>query len=275
MLGFIYTERMICKPSITFDWCVSCPMLLPEQFLPGSLLYASDFTHNTGSTHSCQEVQWVNRDLQLKYDHRKGYGVYYSPGTYSHSASPDSLIPQVTADPRLIPRGTVLFPYLGEYISTAETHRRQTAYDRLGINYILTTVEHYSSSTSSSSSTGESSPGGCGRTVVLRSNIDATNYGNTARFLNHSCDPSCVLVMCRRGPGSGDILGLPLVTTRREILPGEELTFNYHDSMGLHTGESPGDKSVVDQAESGGRKRPWLGRRKCHCNSSNCVGVLM
>ena len=48
--------------------------------------------------------------------------------------------------------------------------------------------------------------------------IDATNGGNSARWINHSCAPNCEAV---------DDADRIYIETLRAIRPGEELSYNY------------------------------------------------
>src|SRR5436309_11827429 len=64
--------------------------------------------------------------------------------------------------------------------------------------------------------------------------IDGKVLRNTARYINHSCDPNCITELTRR---SIWIIAL------RDIQAGEELTFNYRYDAKTHP---------------------------CHCRSGNC-----
>ncbi len=77
--------------------------------------------------------------------------------------------------------------------------------------------------------------------------IDATR-GNMARFVNHSCDPNCVM-------SRWEVQGKPRMAlfARREIRTGEELTYDYKFS----------DNS----------KDPTK-RQVCRCGANNCRGYL-
>ncbi|KAG0580286.1 hypothetical protein KC19_4G162700 [Ceratodon purpureus] len=57
--------------------------------------------------------------------------------------------------------------------------------------------------------------------------IDATDKGNIARLINHSCDPSCYakILDFQRENGEGD--SRIVLIARKDITPGEELTYNY------------------------------------------------
>ena len=48
--------------------------------------------------------------------------------------------------------------------------------------------------------------------------IDASRGGNAARFINHSCDPNCEVVISRRRV---------FIHALRRIEPGEELAYDY------------------------------------------------
>ena len=52
--------------------------------------------------------------------------------------------------------------------------------------------------------------------------IDPTSYGNIARFINHSCDPNCVVRKWTVGKETS--IG---IFARRDIQEDEELTFDY------------------------------------------------
>jgi hypothetical protein len=75
--------------------------------------------------------------------------------------------------------------------------------------------------------------------------IDATRKGNLARFLNHSCDPNCIVEEWKvRGQSCMGIFAL------RDIKPQEELCFDYNF-------QRYGDEE-----------------QKCYCGSKNCRGIL-
>lgn len=75
--------------------------------------------------------------------------------------------------------------------------------------------------------------------------IDATVKGGLARFCNHSCDPNCYVDKWI----VGDKLRMGIFT-KREILCGEEITFDYNvDRYGAEAQE-------------------------CYCGEPNCIGIL-
>ncbi len=87
-----------------------------------------------------------------------------------------------------IKKGTQVIQYTGEKISKAESVKRLAA----GNAYIFELNTRY--------------------------DIDGAGLDNLARYINHSCDPNCVVEQ------DGSILW---IIARRHIQAGEELTYNY------------------------------------------------
>ncbi|CAN0198828.1 unnamed protein product, partial [Hapterophycus canaliculatus] len=81
-----------------------------------------------------------------------------------------------------IPRGAYVADYTGEVLSVPEAKRRVPAYDKDGLNYVLTTQEFFQ-----------------GGTHVCQTIVDATTSGNVSRFFNHSCEPTLSVFVIRRG----------------------------------------------------------------------------
>jgi len=105
-------------------------------------------------------------------------------------------------------KGSFVCEYVGEVISEAEADKRGTEYDKSKLSYLWTQ--------------GGELPGGT---------IDATHYGNIARFANHSCDPNCfaveVLVECRQTSHHPRIAFF----AGRDIQLGEEISIDYSYSL--------------------------------------------
>ena len=78
--------------------------------------------------------------------------------------------------------------------------------------------------------------------------IDATRGGNSARWINHSCAPNCDI----EEEGSR-----VFIDARREIRPGEELTYDYN----LQIGERHTKKAKRDHA--------------CLCGARRCRGTML
>ncbi len=78
--------------------------------------------------------------------------------------------------------------------------------------------------------------------------IDATRRGNSARWINHSCAPNCDVE---------DEKDRIFIATRRDIRPGEELTYDYN----LQLGEPHTEAAKRDHA--------------CFCGSRRCRGTML
>ena len=131
----------------------------------------------------------------------------------------------------IVNEGTFLFEYLGDLISTVEAKERWKRQRILkSKNYIMSLKEHY----------------GEDMTIVTR--LDASEYGNISRFVNHSCDANCRIESVRV---SGSMIPHLAFFTKRRIDAGEELTVDYASS---------------DSTAGGGVE--------CFCGSSGCRGTL-
>jgi hypothetical protein len=85
-------------------------------------------------------------------------------------------------------------------------------------------------------------------TVDRHTVIDAAVGGSAARYLNHSCEPNCApLIESRR----------VTVTARRDVRPGEELTYDYA------------------YAREGGADEENDRRYLCRCGARLCRGTLL
>uniref|UniRef100_A0A1I7TPX8 Histone-lysine N-methyltransferase SETMAR n=1 Tax=Caenorhabditis tropicalis TaxID=1561998 RepID=A0A1I7TPX8_9PELO len=123
--------------------------------------------------------------------------------------------------------GEFVCEYAGECIGEDEVTRRCQEFKDQD-NYTLTLKEHF----------GE-------RTV--KTFLDPRIRGNIGRFLNHSCDPNCEVVVVRLGkmiPTAG-------IFAKRDIQIGEELCYDYGMS-GIE-----GDN-----------------RKLCHCKAATCRKYL-
>src|SRR6266567_7656496 len=87
-----------------------------------------------------------------------------------------------------ITKDTRVIPYVGERINKAQSAKRLAQ----GNAYIFTFSDQY--------------------------DIDGKVLGNAARYINHSCAPNCAVDMTRRNIW---------IVAIRDILAGEELTYNY------------------------------------------------
>jgi hypothetical protein len=78
--------------------------------------------------------------------------------------------------------------------------------------------------------------------------IDATRDGNSARWINHSCQPNCEI---------DEKNHRVFIDARRAIRPGEELTYDYN----LQIGERHTAKAKRDHA--------------CLCGAARCRGTML
>lgn len=111
-----------------------------------------------------------------------------------------------------IKQGTKIIRYIGEKITQEESERRLAA----GNVYIFGLNEQYS--------------------------IDGSTPKNTARFINHACDPNC------HTEQFGNTICIVAI---RDIESGEELTYNYEYEID----EEPAEP--------------------CHCGAKNCCGYIL
>lgn len=88
--------------------------------------------------------------------------------------------------------GQRIIQYLGEKISADESDRREQLYSDMGVTYLFDLENGYA--------------------------IDGGVNGNVAVYINHSCDPNCLIEF------EGDEIW---VVARRPITPGEELFYDY------------------------------------------------
>ena len=137
-----------------------------------------------------------------------------------------------------IHRGAFVCEYVGELLSTAEAAARRQRRDASVGNYIMTVREHL--------------PSG----KVLRTNIDPTEVGNVARYINHSCDPNLRAFLVR----AGSLVPRVGLFALRDIEAQEELTMFYGDGI---TAQERDTKDVLPS-----------GCTPCLCGAACCTGFL-
>jgi SET domain-containing protein len=111
-----------------------------------------------------------------------------------------------------IKKGTYIVRYIGEKIPKAESQQRLAQ----GNVYIFSLNEQY--------------------------DIDGKLMKNIARYINHSCDPNCVV------KNSGRAIW---IVAARDIQDGEELSYNY------------------------GYTLEDYGEQACHCGAKQCCGYIL
>jgi len=122
-----------------------------------------------------------------------------------------------------IRKGTRVIEYLGERISHAEADARYDD-DAMTDHHTFLMI------------------------VNRRWVIDAAVGGNEARFINHSCDPNCEIVIDR---------GRAFIDAIRDIYPGEEIAYDY-----------------AYEREDGDEQHA-LTRYPCRCGAPNCRRTIL
>jgi uncharacterized protein len=122
-----------------------------------------------------------------------------------------------------IPKGTRLIEYTGERMS------HEVADERYGDAH-----------------------NGSAHTMLIAVNddvvIDATRWGSSARWINHSCAPNCEAL---------DDNGRVFIETRRDIRAGEELAYDY--------------SLIVEERHTAKLKR----EHACCCGARRCRGTML
>ena len=122
-----------------------------------------------------------------------------------------------------IPKKSRIIEYKGELISDAEADRRYSRLHENSPHTMLFSVD-----------------GG----LV----IDATRRGSAARWINHSCTPNCEIE---------EENSRVFIEARRDIRPGEELTYDYNLQIGeRHT-------------------RAAKREHACFCGARRCRGTML
>jgi SET domain-containing protein len=124
---------------------------------------------------------------------------------------------------RRIPKGTRIIEYKGKLITDKEADRRYSRIQAHSPHTMLFSVDDG---------------------LV----IDATRKGNSARWINHSCAPNCEIEEEHHRV---------FIEARRNISPGEELTYDYN----LQIGEKHTKSAKREHA--------------CFCGSRRCRGTML
>ena len=123
---------------------------------------------------------------------------------------------------RPIPAGTRLIEYKGALISSAQAEGRYPEIDTPPHTFLFDASED--------------------------TYIDAGVGGNSARWINHSCDPNCESVQ------EGQRVFIEAI---RPIRPGEEIVYDY--------------LIMLDEPHDAQAKRKWI----CRCGAKNCRGTML
>lgn len=129
-------------------------------------------------------------------------------------------------------KGTFICEYMGEIINNEEAEKRGQEYDNIGRNYLFDLDYD--------------------RDVEEVFTIDAFKFGNMARFINHSCDPNCVIWPVFHNCLDNRFPRLAFFTTRR-IEEGEELSIDYAGGV-VRDSDATREVSEFEQCRCGSEK---------------------
>jgi len=125
---------------------------------------------------------------------------------------------------RLIRKGERIVEYRGEVITPEEADRRYPWDDAARHHTFLFTVDDDRV-------------------------IDGAHKGNSAKYMNHSCDPNCEAFI--------EDDGRVWIWAARTIREGQELTFDYH--------------YILEEPHNVANKKLY----PCACGSANCRGTIL
>lgn len=131
--------------------------------------------------------------------------------------------------------GNFICEYAGEIISEKEASIRfkiNARYKRM--NYIFCLDEYFGDKN-------------------IKTFIDPTVYGNIGRYINHSCDPNCVMIITR----INDNIPVVAVFACKDIEANEELCYDY---------------GIIDRSAE--ISKDEINLTKCLCGSDDCKGFL-
>ncbi|XP_063926121.1 probable histone-lysine N-methyltransferase set-23 [Zophobas morio] len=131
---------------------------------------------------------------------------------------------------RDIETGNFICEYAGEVITRDDAHKRFKKYQEMNFNhnYIFCINENFGDRN-------------------IKTFVDPTFYGNIGRYINHSCDPNCLLVPVR----VEDEVPKLCIFAKEKIEVMNELTFDYGE----------GDGNISE-------------KKKCLCMSHKCRKYL-
>nr|QDG00783.1 histone-lysine N-methyltransferase SETMAR-2 [Brachionus koreanus] len=139
-----------------------------------------------------------------------------------------------------IPKGSFVIEYMGEVISLDVA--KNLFEIRSGLsepNYIMFLKEFYSN-----------------KMCMASTVIDARNYSNFGRYINHSCEPNLFVLPVR----IENLVPHAALFSLRDIYAGEELCYDYNGSVGISQIEVDLKKEKTSI--------------ECFCGSSKCTGFL-
>ncbi len=99
--------------------------------------------------------------------------------------------------------------------------------------------------------------------------VDAAHYGNVSHFINHSCDANLAVFNVWIDCLDPDLPRLCMFAVR-DIIKGEQLTFDYRQRTGNVDDESSAGDSESETDEAGNK----LVAMECKCGSSKCRKIM-
>lgn len=118
-----------------------------------------------------------------------------------------------------IPANSFVAEYVGERMTNAEADRRGRESEG-GDEYLYNIDAHLVQGTAGGPPVRRKPK--VGEEVFV---LDARTRGNVARFVNHSCDPNCVVFSVLFGQLEPQLARLAIFTAR-DVKAGEQLTYN-------------------------------------------------
>lgn len=164
-----------------------------------------------------------------------------------------------------IPRGIYLMEYTGEIIDQEESLRRGAEQDERGLRYMFDLDYN--------------------EDVDAVYTIDAGNFGNLSRLINHNCEPNCLIWPVTTCNEDASIYKLCYFTTRT-IKAGEELSIDYTganetipDIENTLEGAERNDQNdlesdIAGQGNNIAHRHDQKLEVTCKCGSAKCRGKM-
>ncbi|GAA6006911.1 hypothetical protein JCM11491_001441 [Sporobolomyces phaffii] len=155
-----------------------------------------------------------------------------------------------------IRKGDLVIEYRGEIISRDESYRRVLNDYKDRSDYYFLEYDSYEV-------------------------LDAGQRGNSSRFINHSCGPNCEVVRWRLATVEEYQVG---IFAKRDIRPGEELSYNYGWKNFVDLADTDAERPVASTSASSASPGKTtkeaeaaandIARQRCFCGSPVCSGYL-
>ncbi|KAJ1921058.1 translation initiation factor activity protein [Mycoemilia scoparia] len=161
----------------------------------------------------------------------------------------------------LIKKGQFICEYVGEIITYIEAEHRLSSEVELGTSYLFdldSEVQEHEFSDFT---------------------IDARHYGNISRFINHSCEPNIEIRAVFIEHWDKRLHRLALFA-RRDIMPGEELAFDYNPGRKFIDSDSDLNHSENlvhknNMPRSGQKASTTIPKHFiCYCGTASCRGKI-